>query len=154
MPSKKKDLGLGGVEHEMNPTNTLLHTEVSPFGLSHEMIPWDQLSKISREGHMSILILIVFITFTISDSFDRHSNFNFILTNLLKKVNQAYMLDYFINPSQILIFIVSYLNCFIGFFCSNCVISSCNKPMCKNFVTGGNKMQQIIWLSICKTQNF
>jgi len=66
-PPEHQDVLLGPVLHVVNPAQALLHPEVPPFGLGHEMSLGDQLGQVLGQHHVAVLVLIIVILVTVVD---------------------------------------------------------------------------------------
>lgn len=65
--SKHEDVRLRLVNHVVNPSNTLLNSEVSPLGFGHQMIPWNHFSQRFWKNDVSILVRIITIPIRVWD---------------------------------------------------------------------------------------
>jgi len=57
--AEKQNVGLRSVEHVVDPTRTLLHSQVAPLGLGHQMSVGHLVGNVLGQLHVPILKVIV-----------------------------------------------------------------------------------------------
>jgi len=71
-PPEHQDVGLRLVQHVVDPAQALLHPEVPPLGLGHEVSLGDQLGQVLWQLNVAVLVHIIRILVTVVDVLVRH----------------------------------------------------------------------------------